>query len=136
MFCGGGDEDVDQIDRLAVGRFAGFHRPAADENGGDVHAHHAHQHAGHDFVAIGDADHAVETMGLEHRLDRVGDHFPAGQRIFHSVVAHGDAVVHADGVEYERHAARLADALFDVIPHLIEMHVAGNDIDVAVANRR
>ena len=66
----GADEHVDQVDRLAVGRPAGLHRPAADEDRGDVAAHGGHEHAGHDLVAIGDADHAVEAVGLEHRLHR------------------------------------------------------------------
>ena len=127
-------EDVDQVDRSAVGHFARLHRSAADEDGGDVAAHGAHQHAGHDLVAVGDADHAVETMGAEHRLDRVGDQLAAGQRELHPLVAHGDAVVHADRVEDKRHAARLADALLDELADLVQVDVAGDDVDVAVAD--
>ena len=93
-----------------------------------------HQHAGHDLVAVGDADHAVEAVGAEHRLDRVGDQLAAGQRELHALVAHGDAVVDADGVEDERHAAGLADALLDELADLVEVDVAGNDVDVAVAD--
>ena len=130
----GGDEDVDQVDRFAVGRFARLHRSAADEDRGDVAAHGAHQHAGHDLVAVGDADHAVEAVGADHRLDRVGDQLAAGQRELHPLVAHGDAVVDADGVEDERHAARLADALLDELADLVEVDVAGDDVDVAVAD--
>ena len=128
------DEDVDQVDRLAVGRLAGLHRAAADENRGDIAAHRPHEHAGHDLVAIGDADHAVEAVGLEHRLHGVGNHLAAGQRILHARVSHGNAVVDADGVEDERHAAGRADALLDVDAHLVQMDVAGNDVGIAVAN--
>ena len=134
LLGGRADEDVDQVDRLAVGRAAGLHRPAADEHRGNVAAHGAHQHAGHDLVAVGDADHAVEAMGVDHRFHAVGDDFPAGKRILHAGVAHGDAVVDADGVEHERHAARLADALLDELPHLVEVDVAGDDIHVAIAD--
>ena len=134
LLCRRADEHVDQVDRLAVGRAAGLHRPAADEDRRDVAAHGAHEHAGHDLVAVGDADHAVEAMGLEHRLDAVGDDLAAGQRILHARVAHGDAVVDADRVEDERHAARLADALLDVLADLVQVDVAGNDVRVAVAN--
>ena len=119
---------------LAVGRFAGLHRSAADEDRRDVAAHGAHQHAGHDLVAIRNADHAVEGVGAEHRLDRVGDQFAAGQRKLHSLVAHGDAVVDADRVEDERHAAGLADALLDELANFVEMDVAGNDVRIAVAD--
>ena len=114
----------------------GLHRPAADEERGDVAAHGGHEHAGHDLVAVGDADHAVEAMGLEHRLDGVGDDLAAGQRVFHARVPHRDAVVDADRVEHERHPARLADALLDELAHLVQVDVAGNDVGVAVADRR
>ena len=65
---------------------------------------------------------------------RVGDQFAAGQRVLHADVAHGDAVVNADGVEQERHAARLAHALLDVLADRLQMDVAGDDVDVAVAD--
>ena len=57
-----------------------------------------------------------------------------GQRVLHPVVAHGDAVVDADRVEQERHAARRADALLDVVADRLKMDVAGDDVDVAVAD--
>ncbi len=75
-----------------------------------------------------------KQWALHHRLDRVGDDLAAGQRILHARVAHGDAVVHADRVEDERHAARLADALLDELADLVQVDVAGNDVDVAVAD--
>ena len=123
-----------EVDSLAVGRLAGLHRPAADEDRGDIAAHRPHEHAGHDLVAIGDADHAVEAVGLYDRLHGVGNHLAAGQRVFHARVAHGDAVVHADGVEDEGHAAGRADALLDVLPHLVQVDVAGDDVGVAVTD--
>ncbi len=70
-------EDGDQVDGLARRRPAGLHRPAADEDRRDVAAHRGHQHAGDDLVAVGDADHAVEAVGLDHRLDGVGDDLAA-----------------------------------------------------------
>jgi dihydroxy-acid dehydratase len=47
----------------------------------------------------------VGAVRVDHVLHRVGDHVAAGQRIQHAVVAHGDAVVHGDGVELLGHAA-------------------------------
>ena len=58
-----------------------------------------------------------------------------GQREFHAVVPHGDAVIHADRVEQERHSSGRPDTFLDVVAHGLEMDVAGNDVDVAVANR-
>ena len=75
-----------------------------------------------------------KQWACEHRLHGVGNHLAAGQRILHARVSHGDAVVHADRVEDERHAAGRADALLDVDAHLVQMDVAGNDVGIAVAN--
>ena len=134
LLCRGADEDVDEVDFLAVGRAAGLHRPAADEDRRDVAADGAHQHAGDDLVAVGNADHPVEAMGLDHRLDAVGDQLAAGERILHALVAHGDAVVDADRVEDKRRAAGLADALLNELADLVEVDVTGNDVHVAVAD--
>src|SRR5262249_929189 len=92
------------------------------------------EHAGHDLVAVGDADHAVEAVGLHDRLDAVGDQLAAGQGELHADVAHGDAVIDADGVEQEGDAAGLADALLDVLADGLEVDVAGDDVGVAVAD--
>ena len=53
-------EGVDQVDRLAAGRSPRLHRAAGDEDRRDVDPHRPHEHAGHDLVAVGDADHRVE----------------------------------------------------------------------------
>jgi len=111
---------------------AGRHGAAADEDSGDVHPHRGHEHAGDDFVAVGDADHPVETMGAHHGFHAVGDQLPRGEGILHAAVAHGDAIVDADGVEHERHTARLADEPLDELADPVQMHVARHAIGVAV----
>ena len=57
-----------------------------------------------------------------------------GSEILHPLVAHGNAVVDADGVEDERRPAGLADALLDELADLVQMDVAGNDVHVAIAD--
>ena len=94
----------------------------------------AHEHAGHDLVAVGDAHHAVETMGLDDGLDAVGDQLARGQGILHAAVAHRDAVVHADGVEDERHAAGRADHPLDQRADLVQVGVARDAVDIAVGD--
>ena len=128
-------ESVDQVDRLAAGRSPRLHGTARDEHGRHVDPHRSHEHPGHDLVAIRDADHAVEHVSLDHRLDTVGDQLARGERVFHAVVPHRDAVVHADRVEQEWHAARGAHAFLDEVAHGLKMDMPGNDIDVAVADR-
>ena len=55
---------------------AGFHRPAGQHDRRDVHPAGGHEHARGDLVAIGDADPAVEAVGLDHELHAVGDTSP------------------------------------------------------------
>ncbi len=65
----------------------------------------------------------------------VGNQLARGERVFHAVVPHRDAVVHADRVEQERHSARGAHAFLDEVAHGLKVDMPGNDIDVAVADR-
>ena len=95
----------DQVDDLSICCFPGSHWSARDEDGGDVNAHRGHQHAGNDFVAVGDADHAVKLWASIIVSTQVGDQFAGGQGIFHAGVAHGDTVIDGDGVEFKRYAA-------------------------------
>jgi hypothetical protein len=113
---------------------AGGHRSARDEDGGDVDAQGAHEHAGDDLVAIRDADHAVEAVGAQDGLDAVGDELARRQGELHAGVAHGDAVIDADGVEHEGDAAGLADEALDELADLVEVRVAGDAVDVAVGD--
>ena len=48
---------------------------------------------------------------------------------------HRDAVVDADGVELERNSAGLAYRLLHHATELLQVNVAGNDVDVRVAHR-
>ncbi len=127
-------ENRDQVHSLAVFQLAGIHRTAGNEDSGDVAAHGGHEHARHDLVTVGDADQGVKLVRLHHCLDAVGDDLTAGQAVFHAKVPHGDAIVHTDRVEDEGNAARLAHGLFDDFPEFIQMHMAGNDVDVAVGD--
>jgi hypothetical protein len=103
---------VDQVERLLLAvhdDLAGLHRAARDEHGRDVEPQRRHQHAGRDLVAVGDADHGVGAVRVDHVLDRVGDDLARRQRIEHAVMAHGDAVVDRDGVEFLGDAAGRLD---------------------------
>src|SRR5262249_12593450 len=125
-------EDAGQVEGLAGGAAAGLHGAAGHEDGGDVEPRGGHQHARRDLVAVGDADHAVEAVGRDHGLHAVGDQLSGGQGELHAVVAHGDAVVHPDGVELEGHAAGVAHRLLHHRPELLQVDVAGHDVHVGV----
>ena len=131
LVVGGRNHGVDQIERLRLAgehHLAGFHRPAGDEDGRDVEAQRRHQHAGRDLVAIGDADHGVGAVGVDHVFDRVGDQFARRQRIEHAVMAHGDAVIDGDGVEFLGDAAGLFDLARDQLAKVLEMDMARHEL--------
>ena len=107
----------------AAGHAAGHHRAAGDDHGGQVEAARRHQHAGHDLVAVRDEHHAVKAVGNRHRLAAIGDQLAGGEGILHADMPHGDAVAHADGREFDRHAARQTDAVLDGLRDVVQVVV-------------
>lgn len=113
---------------------ARFHRSAGNEHHRDVQAQRCHQHAGGDLVAVADAHQRVGTVRVDHVLHGVGDDLAAGQRIQHAVVAHRDAVVHGDGVEFLGDAADLLDLARDQLAEVLQVHVAGHELGEGVGD--
>jgi hypothetical protein len=72
-----------------------------------------------DLVAVRDADHGVGAVGVDHVLHRVGDEFAGRQGIEHATVAHGDAVIHGDGVELLRDPASRLDFAGDQLAQIL-----------------
>ena len=73
-------------------------------------------------------------MGVGHVLDAVGDEFARRQRIEHAVVAHGDAVVHRDGVEFLGDPARGLDLARHQLAKVLEMHMAGHELGEGIGD--
>ena len=73
-------------------------------------------------------------MRVAHVFDAVGDEFARRQRIEHAVVAHGDAVVDGDGVEFRGKAALRLDEGLDFLADLVEMHVSGDELRERIDN--
>nr|ABZ08895.1 hypothetical protein ALOHA_HF4000APKG5H11ctg2g13 [uncultured marine microorganism HF4000_APKG5H11] len=90
----------------------GHYGPAVHEDGRHVQTGHGHHAAGHVLVAAGDGDQAVHALAEGNKLDGVGDDFPADQRGLHTLGAHGDAVAHRDGAEFEWYPIFSAHAFF------------------------
>jgi len=63
----------------------------------------------------------------DHAFHAVGDQFAGAEGIFHAVVAHGDAVTDADGVEFHRRAAGTEHAAFDRLGDHLQVGVSGDD---------
>ena len=134
-FCTPGDERVDQVDRLAGGRLA---RPPSGRREtkivGMLTRIAPMNMPGTILSQLGMQTMASKQWAWIMVSTQSAMSSRDGQRVLHPVVAHGDAVVDADRVEQERHAAGGADAFLDVVADLLEMDVAGNDVDVAVAD--
>ena len=94
--------------------------PAVEEDAGQVEPGRGHEHAGQRLVAPGQGDHAVEPLGVHHRLHRVGDDLAADQRGPHALVAHGDAVGDGDGHELEGEPAGLPDPVLGPLGQPVE----------------
>ena len=73
-------------------------------------------------------------MGVGHIFDAVGDELARRQRIEHAVVAHGDAVVDGDGVEFLGDAARRLDLPRHQLAKVLEMHVAGHELGEGIGD--
>ena len=135
---------VDQIQlaefdflRLGVGQahLARFHGATRNKHHRNVQAHRGHQHAGRDLVAIGNAHQRIGAMGIGHELHRVGNEIAAGQRIEHAIVAHGNAIVHRNGVELFGHSASLLDFPGHQLPHVFQVHMAGHKLGERIGDR-
>ena len=108
--------------------FARFHRTTRDENHRDIEPHGGVQHTGGDLVAIGNTDHGIGAVRVDHVLHRIGDKIPGRQAIEHAVVAHGNTVVHGNGVELFGDAASRFDLTRHQLPQIFEVHVAGHEL--------
>jgi hypothetical protein len=129
-----GVHQVQLADVVAPLHLARFHRAAGNKNHRNVQAHGGHQHAGGDLVAVGDAHQRVGTVGIHHVFHAVGDQVAAGQAVQHAAVAHGDAVVDGDGVEFLGHAASAFDFARHQLAHIVQVDMAGHELGEAVGN--
>ncbi len=71
-------------------------------------------------------------MRLDHGLDRVGDEFTRGEGEFHPAVSHGDAIIHADGVEFEGYSARLAHRVLNLLTKFLQVDVSRYYIHIRI----
>ena len=73
-------------------------------------------------------------MRVDHVFHRIGDQVAAGQRIQHTVVPHGDAVVDGDGVEFLGDTARLLDLARHQLTHILEMNMPRDELGERIGN--
>lgn len=107
---------------------ARFHGAAGNENGGNIETHRRIQHAGRDLVAVGNAHHRIGAMGIDHIFHGIRNDFARRQRIEHAVMAHGDAVINRDGVEFLGDAACRLDFTGNELAKILQMHMARHEL--------
>ena len=113
---------------------ARFHRTTGNEDSRDVQAHGGNQHSGGDFVAVGNAHQRVSTVGVDHVFDGVGNQIAARQRVQHTAVSHGDAVVDGDGVEFFGDGARFFNFAGNQLAHVVQVDMARHELGEGVGN--
>ena len=59
--------------------FPGFHWATGDKNHRNIQAQGRHKHPRGDFVTVGNADHGIGAVRVNHVLNRVGDQFTGWQ---------------------------------------------------------
>ena len=74
-------------------------------------------------------------MGVDHVLNRIGDEVSGRQAIEHAVVAHGDTVVHGDGVELFGDATSRFDLARNQLSEVFEVHVARHELGERIHHR-
>ena len=79
-------------------------------------------------AAVGNADHRVGAMRVDHVFHAIGNDFARGQRIQHPVVAHGDTIINGDGVELLGDTARRLDFARDHLAEVFQMDVARHEL--------
>ena len=123
----------DQVRILAL-VLTGLHRTSANEYRGNVKAHARHQHTWSNLVAVADANHSICLMGIDHILYAVRDYVTAGQAIQHTIMPHGNTIVHGYCVEFSRIASHSLYLGLDYLTYLMQMSVSRYKLGKTVYN--
>src|SRR5579884_1576921 len=127
-------KNTNEVNASPICQLACRHRATTDEDGRNVQAHRGHKHPRYDLIAVGNADHTIEAVGLDHGFDAVGNQFAAGQRVLHADMAHRDTVIYADSIELERHASRCANGLLHQLAKGLQVNMPRHHVYIRVAH--
>lgn len=73
-------------------------------------------------------------MTIRYSFDGIGNEFAARERIFHAVMAHGNAVTDGDGRKFNGHAACFGHTHLHSIGNFPQVHMAGYDFVEGIDN--
>ena len=111
---------------------ASLHWTTRAEHGRDIQSHRCHEHTWSHLVTVGDADHGIRLVSIDHIFHRISDDVTAWQRIEHSVVAHSDTIIHSDGIKLGCIATHSLNFLLDNLTNLVKMSMTWNKLCKAV----
>ena len=74
-------------------------------------------------------------MRLDHIFHRVRDQLAAGQAVQHAVMAHGDTVIHSDGVEFLGVGAGGLNLAGDHLAKIFQVHMPRHELCKRVRDR-
>ena len=131
---GGLDHRVDEVEP-ALPQHAGLHRAAGHEDGRDVEPHGGEHHTRGDLVAVADAHERIRLVRVDHIFYAVGDDVAGRKGIQHAVVAHGNAIVHGDRIEFSRKTAQFFNFSFYDLACIVQMGVSGNELGKGIGDR-
>ncbi len=97
------------------------------DKGGKIQLRRGHGHPRNDLVTVGDVDQSVKSVGPGHDLHGILDQFPAGEREFHPLVVHGNAVAYPDNGKLQGKPSCGIDPRLHRLGDALEMHVAGDN---------
>ena len=107
---------------------ARFHGAARDKNSGYVQPHGRHEHARGNLVAIGNTDHGVGHMGIDHVFHAVGNELSRRERVKHAVMTHRDSIIDGNRVEFGCKAALLFNDPLYALTDFVQMNVSGDEL--------
>ena len=106
----------------------GFHRATRTEHGRNVQSHRSHQHTWRNLVAVGDANHSVSLMGIDHKFYAIGNDVARRQRIEHAIMTHSYTIVDGNGIELCGIAAHLLYLFAYYLTNLMQMGMTWHEL--------
>ena len=98
-----------------------LHRTAGTEHRRDVQTHGCHQHTWSYLITIGDTDHRICLVGVDHILHAVGNNISAGKRVKHTVMSHRDTIIDSYGIKLCSEATHLLNLSLYNLTYLMQM---------------
>ena len=98
------DHGINQIKMFSV-PVTRFHRTSGYKYGRNIQTHGSHQHPRSNLVAVGNTNHRICFMGIDHILHTVGYDIARRKRIKHTVVSHRNTIIDGYGIKLCRKAS-------------------------------